>query len=367
MPSLSLNPVIQVTVVLSPVAQVRSGFDLGLILGSSAVIQTDDRVSVYTGLSEMLDAGFKTGDPEYQAAALYFAQSPAPPRLAVGVKGEEESWLQALTACREANTEWYACYPCGAAKEDITALAPYVEAVSPEAYLFCDSKEEGILTGAEDNLFAALQEAGYRRTFPLYTTREYGGAAVMGCAMGANTGDPDSAFTLRNKPLSGMTAEPLTAAQVTKVEEQGGNLYLNRGVYFDLLEPGVSADGSYFDEVLYLDITVNNIKRAVMDLLQQSPKVPQTEGGVTTLVGVINGVLDEMAQIGFIGPGTWTGPKIQNLNTGDTLPKGYLVQTQSLLDQSREDRENRRAPKITIALKLTGAIESAAITVNVNR
>ena len=189
----------------------------------------------------------------------------------------------------------------------------------------------------------------------------------MGCAMGANTGDPDSAFTLRNKPLSGMTAEPLTAAQVTKVEEQGGNLYLNRGVYFDLLEPGVSADGSYFDEVLYLDITVNNIKRAVMDLLQQSPKVPQTEGGVTTLVGVINGVLDEMVQIGFIGPGTWTGPKLQNLNTGDTLPKGYLVQTQSLLDQSREDRENRKAPKIYIALKLTGAIESAAITMEVNR
>lgn len=367
MPSLSLNPIVQVTVVLSPVATVRSGFDLGLILGGSTVLETTDRVAVYTSLAELLDAGFQTSDPEYQAAALYFAQNPPPSRVAVGVKGTEESYLEALTACREANTEWYACYPCGAAKSDIVAMAPYVEAVSPEAYLFCDSKDEDIPAGTAGNLLETLKEGGYRRTLALYTTTEYGGAAVMGYAMGANTGDPDSAFTLRNKPLADMTPEPLTAAQVTKIEEQNGNLYLNRGVYFDLLEPGISADGSYFDEVLYLDILVNNIKRAVMDLLQESPKVPQTEGGVTAMVEVINGVLDDMVTIGFIGPGAWTGPKLQNLNTGDTLPKGYLVQTQSLLDQSRADRENRKAPDITIAIKLTGAIESAAIALNVNR
>ena len=367
MATLSLNPVINVTVVLSPVATVRSGFDLGLIIGTSSVLSASKRVAVYSSLQEMIDAGFGLESQELSAASYYFAQNPPPSRVAIGFKGESESALDALKACREENSEWYAAYLCEAEKADILSMAAYTEAMAPEGVLFYDTKDSDVLAGTSGNVMLSLQESGYKRTFGLYSTENYSACAVMGYAMGANTGDPDSAYTLKNKQLINLPTEALTAAQVDAVEGQNGNVYVNRGVYFDVLEPGVTANGSYFDEVLNLDMLVNNIKRAVMDLLQKSPKVPQTEGGVTSLVNTINGPLDDAVLTGFAGPGIWKGPNLLNLKTGDTLPKGYLVQTQSLIDQSQEDRENRKAPKIYIALKLAGAIESVAITLNVNR
>lgn len=367
MATLSLDPVIQINVILTPVAAVRSGFNLGLIIGSSSIINTGDRVVTYTSLAEMLEAGFKTTDAEYLAASIYFAQNPSPTKVAIGVKGAEETALQAVTACREANSEWYACYIVGAEKADIVAVAPYIEAISPESVLFFTTKDADVLTAAEGNIFATLKDAGYTRTLGVYSTKnDHAACGVMGYAMGANTGDPGSAYTLRNKTIINLQSEPLTAAQVNAIEGNNGNVQVNRGVYFDLFEPGLTAAGRYFDDIINLDMLVNGIKRNVMDTLQLWPKIPQTEPGVTALVGAINDPLEDAVTTGYIAPGIWRGGPFVSLSKGDALPTGYLVMTEPLIDQSDADRAARKAPKIYIAITPAGAIESVAISLNVS-
>ena len=127
------------------------------------------------------------------------------------------------------------------------------------------------------------------------------------------------------------------------------------------------ASGVYWDEVLGLDMLKNNIQLSVMDLLAKSPKVPQTEGGVTQIVGAIVPACEAAVNAGFLAPGIWTEAPLLNLATGDALPKGYLIQAESISSQSIVDRESRKAPPIYVAVKLAGAVQSAVIRVNVNR
>lgn len=195
----------------------------------------------------------------------------------------------------------------------------------------------------------------------------------MGYAMGANTGTINSAYTLAYKHLPGVTPDDLTENQVSYVVGTStsggvnGNVYVNRQDSYNVLQQGRMADGTSFDEVVYLDMLKDHITLNVMDFLYQSPKIPQTNAGVTAIMGVINSACDEFVNIGFIAPGQWNGDGILALKKGDMLAKGYLVQAQAVEEQSQADRDARKSPPIYVSIKLAGAIEWVTIQVNVNR
>lgn len=80
---LPVSGVVNVTVNLSPLAAPRSSFGSALILGSTASIDVVERVRQYGDIGSVaLD--FAGTTPEYQAAALYFGQSPRPSTLYIG-------------------------------------------------------------------------------------------------------------------------------------------------------------------------------------------------------------------------------------------------------------------------------------------
>ncbi|TXN34018.1 DUF3383 domain-containing protein [Methylobacterium sp. WL19] len=88
---LSVNDVVNVTLNLSPTAAGYRNFGSLLILGSSAVIDTTERLRLYTTL-DGVTADFGVNSPEYLAADLFFSQSPQPNLLYVG------RWAQGATA-----------------------------------------------------------------------------------------------------------------------------------------------------------------------------------------------------------------------------------------------------------------------------
>lgn len=89
--SLSVSDVVNVSVVLSPIAAATRNFGSLLILGSSSVIDTAERLRLYTSLDGVA-TDFGTSAQEYKAAALYFGQTPQPSVLYVG------RWAQTATA-----------------------------------------------------------------------------------------------------------------------------------------------------------------------------------------------------------------------------------------------------------------------------
>jgi hypothetical protein len=381
--TLSLDRIVDISVEVSPLAAPRATFNELLIVGSTVNITKAERVRVYEAAADMLDDGFDVDDPEYIAALIYFSQSPSPRRLWVGrqdLTGTPESCLVAITACRDASFDWYIGICLNAVKADHEAIALWAEAAAPSTiYAFTTDDADAIAAAPSPaGIFEYLKGLDYSRTIGQYSTDQggspvaypnnvYAVVAIMGYACGQNTGLAGSAFTLKFKQEVGISTEPLTTTQVGYIENQNGNVYLSYGDSYSFFEQGVMADGSFFDEKINLDMLVNNIQLSVLDLLNSTPKVPQTDPGITQIIHAINQACEQAVSVGFLAPGEWTGVDILNLRNGDTLPKGYLVQAGSLADQSTADRQARKSPPIYVAIKEAGAVHSLVLGVYVNR
>lgn len=367
--TLPLNDAVDVSISVGPVSAVRSGFNLALIVGTSKIINKDTRVKTYSKIGDMSADGWKGKEPEYLAAQKYFSQNPKPGKIAIGVwdKAGGESAVEAMTACREKNQEWYVGYACGVIKDEIIELAKYMDSATPSSIYAYTTHDEDVLNNVEGNVVETLKKEGIHRTIGQYSTVDDAIIAIIGYAMGANTQTAGSAYTLKFKQEVGVKTENLTGTQVTLLKNNNCNVYINRGSVYNLFEDGVMADGTPFDEVLNLDILKNNIQSAVINALQTSSKIPQTDPGMDNLLNHITAPLEKARNIGFIAPGIWNTASILSVQTGDTLPRGYVILADSIDEQSQADREERKAPPIYILVKLAGAIECVNIKIYVNR
>lgn len=379
---LNLNSIINIPVYVSPLAAPRNDFSNFLIIGNSTHLSTSTRLKKYTSLAEMVADGFLTTDPEYIAASLFIGNvyhyfgTGAAFNLWVGVRGAAETVLEAVTACRVANHLWYACMVVGSDVDDAdhVAVAAYVETASPATAYVVTSDAAGIPANTASNLGELLSDAGYNRTLLMYSTDQsdaypnniYATASLMGYAMGANTGLAGSAYTLAFKQLTGIYVEPLTPTQVTVLKSLNCNYYVSFSNYYNWLMDAKMAGGWYWDRLINLDMLTSNIQLNIADLLNGNPKIPQTDYGAAQMIRAVNAACDDAVKIGFLAPGTWNGAQVLNLSPGDPLPKGYIVQAESLATQLQADREARLAPNLYVSIKEAGAIQGITIGVYVN-
>lgn len=398
MSDLPLSDIVDIVVNLSPRLQVRNRFDMGLIVGDSNVIHPTERVKVYNSLDSMLQDGFTVEHKEFKAAQKYFAPRRKPTRVAIGrwVRGDTEiedknniqtniskskanpktttlfkaeTIKEAIQSCREKNTDWYIVTVCNIDNRQIEEVASYIESATPHSLFFYTTNEDNNTTNDRNSIMSKLSDKKARRTLGMYSKTNNAVVSVMGFAMGANTGANNSAFTLMHKPLVGLKPDTLNALQVKSLKEHNGNYYISRGSNeeYSMFEVGTMADGTYFDEMLYLDILVNDMQTSIVEILRNRNKVPQTEGGMNELKLAIKPALERMVNIGFIAPGVWNGESILDLENGDMMPEGYRIMSKPINSQSQIDREDRKAPPIYTPIKLAGAIHTVLVQIDVNR
>lgn len=366
----ALSNIVDVTVQVNPATStLNKSLNLGLIVGTSSVISDSTRVVEYTSMNDMLAKGWLGTEPEYAAAQIYFSQIPAPTSVAIGRwdSSGSETALQAVTACRQANSNWYAVYVCDTVAADIEAIAAYIETATPASTYFYDTSDSAVVAGTAGNVMSTLQTNKYTRTFGQYSTSAHAAVAAMGYAMGANNGQINSAYTLAYKTENGINPESLTSAQVTTVLNYNGNIYTNYGDSYNLLVQGTVASGLSYDEIINQDILTNNIQTSVLNALMSGPKIPQTDDGINLLVNAITNPCNDAKNRGIIAPGVWNGPSILGLNTGDTLSTGYLILADTISNQTQADRDARKSPPIYVCCKFAGAIEHVVIGVYVNQ
>uniref|UniRef100_UPI000570A5D4 DUF3383 family protein n=2 Tax=Xenorhabdus bovienii TaxID=40576 RepID=UPI000570A5D4 len=97
MQGLPISNIVNVKVNMAPRAASSRSFGSLLIVGASNVINTHERLRYYTDI-DGVGADFGMDTPEYQAAALYYSQSPQPVDLYIGRWAKE----QVLAALRGA-------------------------------------------------------------------------------------------------------------------------------------------------------------------------------------------------------------------------------------------------------------------------
>lgn len=366
-----MNNIVDISVEISDPTTITSNFNLGLIIGSSNVITSSERIKKYqysTWQVQMVADGFTTESPEYLAVQAYFAQSPVSGSVLVGVKGSDESLLVAVQMCRAANEEWYGfCCADETLDTQIPEIAQAIEAFSIPTIFFFQTKDVNCLKASSANVLKTIQEAKYKRTCGNYFTNKYEVSALLGVFCGLNSMQANSAYTMAFKSLVGFEAESIDNAQLVNLQSYNGNTYVSVGRTYKLYLQGVTADGTHIDEVFLIDAAKFLIQENTVAGLVSRRLVPQTEAGLNTIITFIMNGCEALAQMGVIATGIWTGDAVKDLSTGDSVPGGYVIMADTIASQSAADREKRVTPPIYVCLKGSGAIEHVVIRVYVNR
>ncbi|HHE8389390.1 TPA: DUF3383 family protein [Klebsiella michiganensis] len=379
---LPLNRITNVTVTLSARAAQGRNFGSMLILGDSTIIPIAERLRAYSTADDIGD-DFGVDSEEYKAAVIWFSQQPQPTLIYVGrwVKtletgeaGTVETLLQAVNALMDYNS-WYglhlaipeADYPVDA---DIISVAAAIEASTVSRIFGITTDEATILDAATTtDLASKLKAAKCSRTFIQYSTSSlYAALSAFARAFTVDFTGSNTTITLKFKQQPGITYETLGTSQTNNLEAKNCNVY----VYYEndtaILEQGVMSNGDFFDERHGLDWLQNAVQTADFNTLYTSTtKIPQTDAGTTTRIANIELVLDKAVQNGLFAPGKWTGGPMGQLNTGDTLTKGYYTWAENVDDQLQVDREARKGVPIQVAGKLAGAVHYGTVAITVVR
>lgn len=379
---LPLNRITNVTVTLSARAAQGRNFGSMLILGDSTIIPIAERLRAYSAADDIGD-DFGVDSEEYKAAVIWFSQQPQPTLIYVGrwVKtletgeaGTVETLLQAVNALMDYNS-WYglhlaipeADYPGDA---DIISVAAAIEASTVSRIFGITTDEATILDAATTtDLASKLKAAKCSRTFIQYSTSSlYAALSAFARAFTVDFTGSNTTITLKFKQQPGITYETLGTSQTNNLEAKNCNVY----VYYEndtaILEQGVMSNGDFFDERHGLDWLQNAVQTADFNTLYTSTtKIPQTDAGTTTRIANIELVLDKAVQNGLFAPGKWTGGPMGQLNTGDTLTKGYYTWAENVDDQLQVDREARKGVPIQVAGKLAGAVHYGTVAITVVR
>lgn len=180
----------------------------------------------------------------------------------------------------------------------------------------------------------------------------------------------NTTMTMNLKELAGMAADTnLTQTYFTLAKTYGVDIYGST--------EGLSCLYS-FDNGNYTDEVTNELwlKKALIVagfnyLRQTNTKIPQTERGMVGLKNAYTTVLRQGVRNGMIGEGlTWNNsiPFGDPETFQDNIEKyGYYVYSAPIAEQDQADREDRIAPLVQIAVKLSGAIHSSSVIVNIQR
>ncbi|WP_049089448.1 DUF3383 family protein [Klebsiella grimontii] len=377
---LPVSNVVNVDIIMSAVASTGRNFGALLILGTSTVIPVTERIRQYSAIEDIGDH-FGVDSPEYEAATIFFSQSPKPTlvyigrwakTLAGGEDGTVETLLQAVNAALQ-YTNWYGLAIADSAdlvEADVISVAAAIEASSLSRILAVTTDDVNVLVaGNTANIGYKLKAAGYGRTFWQYSSSsKYAAISAFGRAFTVNFTGSNTTITLKFKTEPGITYETLTTAQASAIDAINGNVYVYYANDTAIIQQGVMANGDFFDERHGLDWLQNYVQTNLYNLLYTSTtKIPQTDAGVTRLMTNVEASLDQAVNNGLIAPGVWNGGPIGQIESGDTLTKGYYVHADAVANQAQSDREARKSPVIQAAIKLAGAIHYGDVQINVVR
>ncbi|ECJ2622962.1 DUF3383 domain-containing protein [Salmonella enterica] len=377
---LPVSNVVNVDVIIGPRAATGRNFGSLLILGTSTVIPVKERLRLYSS-KEDIGSDFGVDSPEYEAATVYFSQSPRPKEvyvgrwaktLATGEAGAAEKLMDAVNAVM-GYTSWYGLGIAG--KEDIAdddwlKVAAAVEASGVSRILAITTSDPASVDATSTgDLAYKLKAAKYGRTFVQYSSSsKYAALSAFGRAFTVNFNGSNTTITLKFKQEPGITYETLTTDQAAALDAKNCNVFVYYQNDTAILQQGVMSGGDFFDERHGLDWLQNYVQTNLYNLLYTSTtKVPQTDAGVTRLLSNVEQSMDQSVTNGLVAAGVWNGGPIGQLDSGDTLTKGYYVYAQPLSEQAQADREARKAPVIQVACKLAGAVHFADVQINVVR
>lgn len=318
-----------------------------------------------------------TGSVVYQAAQVFFSQSPKPQSFVVGFWDSTGTLTEAISKFNDHYPNWYVMRPLPPtgvlAPAEITELSTAVAAYDKKRCSYTTSVAAHI-ENSDTNPIKTLAGKGFNNMWLQYDKQNqfYADVSAMARALSVNFAGNRTTITMKFKQEPGISPnDNLTLTEANKCKALGINYYTYYSTFAMLAEGTVVGDSApprFWDEIHGLDWFCNAVQTYVFNALATSPtKVPQTNKGNEKLVGAAAVACQEAVDNGFVAPGVWYGDEFGALSYGDRLETGFYIFMPDVDTQSQTDREDRKATVMQIAIKLAGAIHSADIIINFTR
>ena len=369
---LPLSDIVNVSVTLEPQATSTRNFGSFLILGDSKVLD-NKTLHLYESLDALATDGFTVDSPEYNAAKVFFAQSPQPSTLYIArmdFEGTENDLRQAVLGLSQSSCDWYGlgfAFSKEIDNQQILEVAKDIEGFSPSRTLWVTTREVGsIQENSDNNLAYLLNKAKLSRTWCQYSSSNpYAAISAFARIATVDYTGENTTLTLKFKNEPTIESETLTSSQYKVLASRKCNVFVLLQNGESIIQEGYMSDGTWADTRIGVDSLQNNLQVAGFNLLYSDNKIPLTDEGMTTLKNAYDQVCQQYVTNGFFAPGLWDGPDIGILKTNHMLNNGYYIYVPPIATQSSADRAARKAVTMQIACKLAGAVHFSNLIVNV--
>lgn len=223
-----------------------------------------------------------------------------------------------------------------------------------------------------NNIFYKIQQSGLDHTRCLYYNGETNKlifvASYISSYLAVNYNGNNTVKNLHAKELIGILPdESIGETELFNCQTIGADCYVAVGGVGAVYCSGAN---EWFDTVAGLIWLKMQIEEQGFTSLRNVPtKIDQTEQGISLLYNTYVKVLDQAVNNGLIAPNEWTLAYTfgnQELMLDNIRNYGYYIYFTPISQQSQSEREQRKAPYCQIAIKLSGAINSSNIVINVN-
>ena len=216
------------------------------------------------------------------------------------VLAADQDWyciLNTTSSCQTTNTfsATFANDTYGASTSDNGILAAW--ALANKKLAFLQIQGNGMLSSSTAQFNHLLNAAANDYAAALYHRKpeEMAHAAWVGATMGLDPGSETFMF----KQLAGITADVLTATQVTNVENDNGNYYVTFGGTA-ITAKGTVSGGEYIDVTRDSDWLQARLQERIANLLINNAKVPFTDKGIAMVEAELRAQLREAIDAGFL-------------------------------------------------------------------
>lgn len=254
-----------------------------------------------------------------------------------------QTFTEALAAAIDHNNDWYGLATWTRSKGEIETISDYIQglgASNPKIY-FAQNLDPNMLDPGDSTDIASLLTAKSNfRTSVWYhaDNAEFLEMALMGGQLPTLPGS----ITWAYKSLSTITVDTLTDGQKSAVHGKNANTY-DTVASVAITEEGKTSDtasGEWIDVIRGVDWIQVNMSADLYTLLINSPKVPYSTAGISSVKGVIINVLATAQTQGIL-----------------TLDETPIVTVPDIADVSAGDKGTRTLNNVTFTGILAGAIQ----------
>ena len=292
---------------------------------------------------------------------------------------EQETLTDALNAIRSADQDFYCLALSNTWANNLAIQTEAIQwAAANHAICISDtSGAEALVTGETTSVTAQLANLRSNASVVNWSeTLDYKCMSVAGQICSRNLDAPRSAYTLKFKQLQGRSADSLDSAQKAELDRKQVNVFSNyQGGRAFYGEGFVTGNYRWLDIPVYTTWFADRMQADILTYLSApGTKIPQTIEGVNGLLSEMDGVCIAGVTNGGIAPGSVSARLAQEIRSvteddefDGELSNGYMNYVSPLADQTQAERESRSAPPAYSWIKLSAAMHSANISVQVEQ